>query len=93
MREKNVETKLVAAIQKAGGLCWKFTSPGTAGVPDRIVILPGGRVAFIEVKAPGEKPRPIQNRRAQQIRALGVPVLTIDNPDQIPGAISEISAP
>lgn len=50
MREKSMEAKLVAAVKAAGGVCWKFTFPGTAGVPDRIVLLPSGRIAFVEVK-------------------------------------------
>ena len=60
MREKIIEEKLTKAVKQNGGVCWKFTSPGTAGVPDRIVLMPGGRIAFVEVKAPGEKPRPLQ---------------------------------
>ena len=59
MREKIIEEKLTKAVKQNSGVCWKFTSPGTAGVPDRIVLMPGGRIAFVEVKAPGEKPRPL----------------------------------
>ena len=54
MREKSIEEKLVAAVKAVGGVCWKFTSPGTSGVPDRIVLMPSGRIGFVEVKAPGE---------------------------------------
>ena len=53
MREKMIESRLVQEVQSRGGLCWKFTSPGTDGVPDRIVLMPGGKIAFVEVKAPG----------------------------------------
>lgn len=56
MREKSIEEKLVAAVKVQGGVCWKFTSPGTAGVPDRIVLMPFGRIGFVEVKTPGESP-------------------------------------
>lgn len=58
MREKTIERKFVAAVKAAGGLALKFTSPGFDGMPDRSVLLPGGKMAFVEVKAPGEKPRP-----------------------------------
>ena len=58
MREKVVEGKLVRAVKKAGGLAIKFASPGQSGMPDRLVILPTGCVAFVEVKAPGGKVRP-----------------------------------
>lgn len=60
MREREVEKHLVDRVKEIGGLCWKFTSPGTAGVPDRIVILPWGKVVFVELKAPNGKLRPIQ---------------------------------
>lgn len=60
MRESEVEKHLVKKVKELGGLCWKFTSPGTAGVPDRIVILPWGKVVFVELKAPYGKLRPIQ---------------------------------
>lgn len=60
MREKKVEEHLINRVERAGGLCWKFTSPGTSGVPDRICLLPGGLVFFVECKAPGKTPRPLQ---------------------------------
>ncbi len=52
MREKQIEQKLVQAAGKSGGICPKFTSPGSAGMPDRLLLLPQGRMAFVEVKAP-----------------------------------------
>ena len=63
MREKSVEQKLVRAVRVAGGIAPKFVSPGFDGMPDRIVILPGGKIGFVEVKAPGKKPRPLQVSR------------------------------
>ena len=62
MREKTVETKIVTAVRSRGGICMKLVSPGLAGVPDRIILLPGGQTAFAELKAPGKKPRPLQLR-------------------------------
>lgn len=82
MKEQTLERKLTTAIQAIGGLCWKFTSPGTAGVPDRICIR-HGRIIFIELKAPGQKPRPIQTRRIEQLKHHGIDVRIIDHPDQI----------
>ena len=55
MREKTTETKLVKAVRAIGGLAPKFVSPGLDGVPDRLVLLPGGRIAFIELKAQGKR--------------------------------------
>lgn len=63
MREKVIEQKLVAEVKKAGGICPKWAAPGFDGVPDRIAMFPGGKIAFVEVKAPGEKPRPLQRAR------------------------------
>lgn len=92
MREKQIEMKLVEAVRKRGGLCPKFISPGLAGVPDRIVLLPGGHMAFAELKAPGRKPRPLQVVRSEQLRALGFKVYVIDCIDQIGGVLDERSS-
>lgn len=50
--EKELEKKLVGMVRNAGGLCLKWVCPGWAGVPDRIVLLPGGRIVFVEMKRP-----------------------------------------
>ena len=92
MRERDVERRLVQAVRAAGGLALKFVSPGMAGVPDRIILFPGGRAAFCEVKAPGRKPRPLQRRRMEQLRSLGFQVYVIDSVEQIGGVVDEISA-
>ena len=76
MREKEVEQKLVKAVKLEGGFCIKFTSPGFDGVPDRLVLLPKGRMAFIELKAPGKKPRALQKRRMKQLSSLAIISLT-----------------
>ena len=78
MREKTIEAKLVKAVRIMGGLAPKFISPGFDGVPDRLVLLPKGKIAFIELKAPGKALRPLQIRRKQQLEALGFPVYRID---------------
>ena len=93
MREKSIEVKLVDAVKTAGGVCWKFTSPGTAGIPDRIVLLPSGRIAFVEVKAPGETPRPLQRLRIRTLRRLGFKAFVLDTPEQIGGIIDAIQTP
>lgn len=90
MREKTIETKLVQAVRAKGGLAPKFTSPGFDGVPDRLVLLPSGKVAFIELKAPGKTLRPLQVRRKRQLEALGFSVYCIDRPEQIETVLQEI---
>ena len=92
MREKTIEQKFVTAVKTAGGLALKFTSPGFDGVPDRIVLLPGGKMAFVEVKAPGEKPRPLQLARHRLLRRLGFRVYVLDEISQIGGIIDEIQS-
>lgn len=93
MREKEVEQALVRSVRKVGGLCMKFTCPGMDGVPDRLVLLPFGKCAFVELKAPGKKPRPLQIRRMKQITALGIPCYVIDAKEQIGGVLDAISSP
>lgn len=90
MLERDVEKHLTRAVRKRGGMCLKFVSPGTAGVPDRLILLPEGKSAFFETKAPGRKPRRLQEVRHAQLRDLGHPVYVIDHPDQIDGALDEI---
>ena len=93
MREKIIEQKLAAAVKKAGGMALKFVSPGFDGMPDRLVLLPGGRIAFVEVKAPGKKPRSLQLARHRLLRELGFPVYVIDHADQIGGMLDELRTP
>lgn len=81
---------LVRATKDRGGICPKFTSPGMDGMPDRLVLLPHGRFCFVEVKAPGEKPRPLQMHRHRQLRRLGFMVFVIDDIEQIEGILDGI---
>ena len=93
MREKTIEKKLVIAIKDMGGIAPKFMSPGFDGMPDRIVLLPGGRMGFIEVKAPGKVPRPLQEARHRMLQNLGFKVFVLDGADQIGGILDAIYAP
>lgn len=89
-REKEIEQALVKEVKRRGGLCEKWTS-GTSGWPDRIVLLPpDGRVGFVEVKAPGKVPRPLQIHRHEQLCRLGFLVYVLDHPGQIGGILDEI---
>ena len=92
MREKTIEEHLVKAVRLMGGLAPKFVSPGLDGVPDRLLLLPDGRMAFAEHKAPGKQLRPLQIRRKRQLETLGFRVFVIDNTDQIGGILDELSA-
>lgn len=88
MREKDLERRMVRAVKNMGGLAPKFVSPGLAGVPDRLVLLPEGKIAFVEMKAPGKKPAALQRLRHRQLRNLGFRVAVIDSEDQIQNLLS-----
>ena len=90
MREKTVESKFTSAVKAKGGLAVKFTSPGFNGMPDRLVMFPGGRIAFVQVKAPGETPRPLQRSRLKLLRRLGFKAFVLDNTSDIPKIIEEV---
>jgi hypothetical protein len=91
MKEQQIEKRLTETVRTMGGLALKFISPGMNGVPDRLVLLPGGIIAFIELKCPGGKLRPIQAKRKRQLEGLGFLVYRIDNPEQIGGILDEVT--
>lgn len=90
MLEKTLEHKFVTEVKRVGGLALKFVSPGFDGMPDRLVLLPGGRLGFVEVKAPGKRPRPLQLARHRLLRRLGFKVYVLDDERQIGGIIRDI---
>ena len=92
MKEKTVEQRLIKAVRQSGGLALKFISPGFNGVPDRLLLFMGGKVAFCEVKAPGQKPRPLQVHRMEQLRELGFRVYVVDSIEQIGEMMREIQS-
>ena len=90
MRENEIERRLAVSVKRMGGMAVKFVSPGLAGVPDRIVLLPGRKIAFVELKALGKKPRPQQIKRMRQLECLGFPVYVVDRVEQIGGVLDDI---
>ena len=90
MREKVIEQKLVKAVRESGGLALKLVCPGFNGVPDRLLLFMGGKVAFVEVKAPGEKPRPLQEHRIAQLRDLGFKVFVVDSEEAVRAMMDKI---
>ena len=90
MPEKQLEYLFLTEVRRVGGMALKFVSPGFAGVPDRLVLIPDGKVGFVEVKAPGKHPRPLQMARHKQLRKLGFKVYVLDNPQKIPEIIKGI---
>ena len=92
MREKTIEQKLVQAVKAMGGIAPKFISPGFDGMPDRLVLFPGGKIAFVEMKAMGCRPRPLQESRHGMLRRLGVQVYVLDDVGQIGEIIRDIQS-
>lgn len=89
MLEKNIEHFLVREIEKKGGQALKFNS-SKSGMPDRLILMPGGKAYFVETKAPGEKPRPLQKKRISELRKLGFQVDVIDSIAGVERYVSEV---
>jgi len=83
MKESTVESYLREEVKKIGGKAYKFVSPGNTGVPDRLVVLPGGRTIFFEMKAPGKKPTPLQNLKQNELTRMGCTVYTADSKEAV----------
>lgn len=90
MRENVVERALVVKVKARGGMALKFVSPGFDGVPDRLVLFPNGVIAFVELKAPGKKLRPLQVKRKRQLESFGFNVYCIDGKEGIEVMLDEI---
>lgn len=90
MSEKEIEEQLKIKVRRAGGTALKFVSPGNSGVPDRVVILPGGKIGFVELKASGKKLRPDQRRQQERLKELGCCVAVVDNAETIDAIIRKI---
>ena len=90
MLERELENKLKRAVLGRGGLALKFVSPGLVGVPDRLILMPGARIAFAELKAPGQKLRPLQQKRKRQLEQLGFAVYTVDSVAEMEKLLQEV---
>ena len=90
MLEKEVEKFLVRQVKKLGGISFKFISPGNAGVPDRIVILPTGKVLFVELKTDKGKLTKLQEVQIKKISDLGADVRVLRGIEEVKEFINEI---
>ena len=88
--ERQIEQRLVTETRKRGGMALKFVSPSFAGMPDRLILLPDGKMAFVEVKATGQKPRPLQVKRHAMLRKLGFKVFVLDAASDIPMMLKKV---
>lgn len=91
MRESTIEAYLRDQVKELGGKAYKFVSPGNDGVPDRLVCLPGGRVIFVELKAPGKRPTKLQLLQQRRLENLGFSVWTLDSKKAVDAFIVEYS--
>lgn len=91
MRENEIEQYLVKKVKLMGGKAYKWVSPGNDGVPDRIVVWPNGRIVFVELKAPGKKPTPLQLAKHSELRKLNQVVNIIDCKENVDSFIQEMN--
>lgn len=91
MQESTIEKYLKKKVEQNGGKALKINSASMSGLPDRMVLLPGGKIFFIEMKAPGKKPRPLQLACHRLLQNLGFDVLVIDSKEGVEAFIQNIS--
>lgn len=92
MTEKDIEEYLRLGVKKQGGIAFKFTSPGNAGVPDRLIVMPGGRIYFVELKRPGGEARPLQKMQVKRLKDLGCRVLLVDSKESAERFLNDIQS-
>jgi hypothetical protein len=92
VNEKTIEEYLRNEVKRLGGKAYKFVSPGNIGVPDRLVCLPGGRAIFVELKAPGKKPTPLQTKKHKELIGLGQAVFVVDSKQGVDDLIKQWAA-
>lgn len=83
MRENVIEAAIKAKVEAAGGYCLKWVCPGHGGVPDRIILLPGGRILFLEIKAKGKVPTALQRVWLERLRRLGFRAEWTDSTEEV----------
>lgn len=90
VKESTIEAYLRDRVKAQGGIAYKWVSPGNVGVPDRLIVFPGGTVYFRELKAPGKKPTPLQVRQQEKLKALGFDVGVIDSKQGVDEFMREV---
>ena len=90
MKESELEEKFRRMVREAGGKAYKFVSPGNDGVPDRLVVLPGGRIGFIELKQKGQRPRKLQQHRMRELEEMGCFTAVVDDLETAQNVIAAI---
>ena len=88
--EKDIEGYLKSRVEKLGGLALKLPASLYRGIPDRMILLPGARVAFAETKVPGEEPRGTQRYWHRILKGLGVKVFVPKTKEDVEAMLNEI---
>lgn len=91
MAEKDIERFLVNGVKKQGGVAYKFVSPGNAGVPDRLIVMPGGKIYFVELKTEKGVPTVLQCRQMDRLFSLGCDVTLLQGLEQVKNFLARIS--
>ena len=92
MLERDVERKLIDGIKRLGGQAYKWVSPGSNGVPDRIVIMPGGRILFCELKTTTGRLSELQKMQIRMLTRLGCEVRVLYGPDDVQHLLDSLTA-
>ena len=92
MKESQIEKYLVRKVREKGGLCYKFTSPGNPGVPDRIVITPDGRTIYVELKTDIGRLANIQKWQRSEMEKRGADVRVLFGMDAVKEFLREVFA-
>lgn len=90
MNEKLIERKLREGVKALGGLALKFSSPYHRGIPDRIILMPGGRTFFVELKTTGKKPTLLQQKAIKELKELGFDARVIDSKESLNNFLEEL---
>lgn len=92
MAESSIERYLRTRVERMGGLCWKWVSPGRVGVPDRIVMLKGGVIAFVELKNSGKSERPSQIVCQNRMKRMGCWVFSsVDSKEKVDSLLASMT--
>lgn len=89
--EKALEAYLIKRVEQVGGLSLKYSNPCQAGYPDRLLLMPGAKTAWCEVKSRGKKPRPLQIQRHEQLKRMGFEVYVADTRETIDNIIIQLT--
>lgn len=90
MNEKLLEKKLREEVKKLGGIALKFGTVYHTGMPDRIILMPGGNTSFVELKSPGKKPTLLQTKSIEMLQDLGFKTVVVDSKESLDNFLNDL---